>query len=154
MFPAIRAITMTASLLAAGVPQPALPILPNGTGGIKARVIGRTCGPMPGAQVILSLPNGRSWVALTGPDGRFKAGGLPPGTYEIRCKRPGYEGDYRDGVVIKAGAWLLGPPKGIDGRDTAVMPKLDFVGDNVYVYESGAGQMTVITREEMERLPL
>ncbi|HJV90756.1 MAG TPA: carboxypeptidase-like regulatory domain-containing protein [Holophagaceae bacterium] len=88
-------------------PLPVLATISATTGGIKSGIRDAAGLPLADVQVRIVHRDGRSWVAATDAKGQFKAGGLPPGDYEITSLKPGYEGETYP-IRIRANAWLLG----------------------------------------------
>ncbi len=130
---------------------PAPPTLSATTGGMKAEVRDAAGAPIAGVEIRIKHRDGRIWGALTDAKGRFAAGGLPPGDYQLTCHREGMEGETR-AIQIRANAWLLG----VAGEPRDLRPskgrKVRFFGPNRY--ESPAYLLKSPSGSGVETIPM
>lgn len=110
---------------------PALTTLSVTTGGIKAEVRDAAGAPVPRVQIRIQHRDGRAWEAVTDAQGRFLAGGLPPGDYELTCRREGHVGE-TCAITIRANAWLLGVTRNAPDRRPLKGRVMRFVGPPTY----------------------
>jgi len=60
---------------------------------------------VPRVHVTITNTNSRASTAvLTGDDGRYVAGGLPPGSYWVKAETPGFRNALRTNIILTAGA--------------------------------------------------
>ncbi len=99
-----RAVSLALALGVAGVEllTHMVPAEASATGGLEGRVTDADTGrPVAGAEISVQ---GASSRATTGDDGRYQLDGLPPGTWKVKCRTPGYETELRSGVKVIAGS--------------------------------------------------
>lgn len=89
-------------------PLPALPVISQTEGGLKAEVRDHRGERVPGARILLRGADGRTWAGTTDAQGRCLAGGLPPGEYRLELRREPYPSAVFTRLQIRANAWLLG----------------------------------------------
>ncbi|HJW34457.1 MAG TPA: carboxypeptidase-like regulatory domain-containing protein [Holophagaceae bacterium] len=135
----------------AGPPVPALATISATTGGIKAAIQDGKQAPVAGVEIRLRHRDGRRWVATTDALGRFRAGGLPPGDYELSCHRKGFEGAILT-IQIRANAWLLGVTRTpVEGRSKGARV-LNLVGPALY--EGGVSGLKGAPKAGLEKIPM
>lgn len=132
-------------------PLPAPGDLSAGTGGVRAQVRDGSGVPVVGAEVRFRTGDGRRWTVTTDPQGRFRAGGLPPGDCEMSAHRPGWSGEVRR-LRIQAGAWLLGVEAPGAPIRRAGTKTLRFAGPATY--EADPGAVKLPTRPALEKIPM
>ncbi|MCA1827280.1 MAG: carboxypeptidase regulatory-like domain-containing protein, partial [Myxococcales bacterium] len=92
--------------VAAGATARNVTIKLGASSGIAGVVVGALSQqPVPGAQIAVSPhgSNGDSGRAVSGPDGAFAVGGLPPGSYDVAATADGYTDVIRGGVTVDQG---------------------------------------------------
>lgn len=149
-------MTFAALVLCLALPSqadflPAIPTISGSTGGIKADIRDRHNAPVPGVRILLKHPDGRRWVAFTNEKGHFRAGGLPPGDYQMECRKGTYSNTIDHQVRIKANAWLLGVPPGAPELPGPGGPRIHLVGPPTYEYAPGL--LVPATRQQVEKIP-
>jgi len=135
-------------------PQPPLPVSSSvspTTGGIKANIQSSGGVPVAGVQVRLKHRDGRVWGTLTDGQGRFMAGGLPPGEYWMESSLAGFKGE-SCAIQIKAQAWLLGVPVGPRAYEKPGLRALHFQGPATY--EIPGGLIRPQQRPELGKIPM
>src|SRR5262245_48041022 len=55
------------------------------------------------AITVQNTETGIPWTAVADPTGNFRVGGLPPGVYELRVERPGFETYVGVGIQLSIG---------------------------------------------------
>lgn len=146
-------LLITLVLLAAPGEKPLLASgeLSAGTGGVRAEVRDGSGVPVAGVEIRFRSADGRRWTVTTDPQGRFRAGGLPPGDCEMSAHRPGWSGEVRH-IRIQAGAWLLGVEvPGAPMRRTGGKA-LRFAGPATY--EADPGAVKLPPRPALEKIPM
>ena len=135
----------------AGPPVPALATISGTTGGIKAAIQDGKHAPVAGVEIRLKYRDGRRWVATTDSNGQFRAGGLPPGDYEVSFHRKGYEGAVHT-LQIRANTWLLGVARtSAEGRSKGIRV-LNLVGPALY--EGVVSGLKGTPKAELEKIPM
>ena len=120
-------------------------------GGINGSVTSAEGGPVVGAQVQLSGPQSRT--TTTGPDGRFAAADLPPGTYEVRVdadafliKTDSVEVSARD--TVEPTIALVPRPRRalvrVNRRSISIRRQINFVTNSAEIESSSQALMTEI----------
>lgn len=145
------AVVLCLSLSSEADLLPALPTVSASTGGIKADIRDRRDAPVPGVRILLKHPDGRRWVTYTNEKGHFQAGGLPPGDYQLECRKETYSNAIDHQVRIKAHAWLLGVPPGAPELPGRGGPRIHLVGPQTYEYAPGL--LVPATRQKVEKIP-
>jgi hypothetical protein len=131
-------------------PLPVSSTISEATGGIRAEIRSGAQVPMAGVLILLKGREGGSWITRTDANGRFLAGGLPPGDYQIECRLPDFKGESRP-IQIKAQAWLLGVPAGAASSKPAAK-ELRFHGPAIYLTEPSL--ITPQKRPELGKIPM
>ena len=94
-------------------------------GAIVGRVLDQAGDPLPGTTIEVVGPAlAEPRVGVTDLEGRYRITGLPPGTYAVTLRLPGFGSAFRDGVVVGAG---LAPR--VDAE--LVVGEMDYLGDGV-----------------------
>ena len=97
----------------------------DGGAGIFAETIRWTRRLSPGTTIEVVGPAlAEPRVGVTDLEGRYRITGLPPGTYAVTLRLPGFGSAFRDGVVVGAG---LAPR--VDAE--LVVGEMDYLGDGV-----------------------
>ncbi len=133
-------------------PLPARPSISAATGGLKGQVHDQRDQPVPGAQVSLTGPDGRRWVATTDGQGAFQAGELPPGEYLVELSKARHLGARYPQVLIKAKAWLLGVAPRSNEAPQPSHPQLRLVGPATYA--TPPALFVPMTRPRTEKIPM
>ncbi|HJV22695.1 MAG TPA: carboxypeptidase-like regulatory domain-containing protein [Holophagaceae bacterium] len=135
----------------AGKPLPAPVTISTTTGGIKSGIRDAAGLPLADVQIRIVHRDGRVWVAATDAKGQFKAGGLPPGDYEITSLKPGYEGETYT-IHIRANAWLLGVTRNPADLRPIKGRLMSFFGPDTY--EAPAPGLKLLPRPGTEKIPM
>jgi hypothetical protein len=117
-----------------GSHTPARPFISNETGGIKGDIHDRKGDPVSGVRINLKSSDGHNWIAFADKAGRFQAGSLPPGEYQLELSKEKYPTTVYTKIVIKADAWLLGVADAPGEQGTKSHLQLIWIGPPKYEY--------------------
>jgi hypothetical protein len=144
------------SLILLAQPQgsnaPAQPFISNEVGGIKGEIHDRKGDPVPRVRINLKRRDGQNWISFTDEQGRFKAGSLPPGEYQLELSKEKYQTVIYTKVLIKANAWLLGVSHGPHVQKPKGSSELTLIGSPNYEYP--ATFISPPTRPKIEKIPM
>jgi len=109
------------------------------TGNIKGAVNDDQGNPLPGATVVINSPAmmARDVSFITGPKGGYRFPALPPGTYELKAKMPGFNTIIRPGIdvslhqTVTINITLKPSPLAEEITVTAPSPAVDIKSTNV-----------------------
>lgn len=147
----VAILTLTLLAQPSGKPVPASTTVSGTTGGIKAEVRDAAGAPIAGVQILVKHRDGRAWVAVTDAKGQFKAGGLPPGDYELASHREGFEGEVYP-IKIRANAWLLGVARNPADLRPIKGRLMSFFGPDLY--EAPATGLKLLRKPGVEKIPM
>lgn len=109
-----------------------------------------------GATVTAQSDSGFTRTATVDADGRYAIGNLPVGTYTITLERQGQPAETRKNIALRVGAGTdvsFGSNNG--AADTATLGTITVTGQNIPLVDvSATASRTVITAEQLQRLPL
>jgi hypothetical protein len=122
----------------------------NPTGEITGRVTDTDGASLPGVTVTATSPNLQgSRVAVTGQNGSYKLGFLPPGPYTITYELEGFAASTREARVSAALSNSIDVQLGL----AAVTEEIVVTGEGGNISESSTGASSY-TQDEIESLPL
>ena len=106
------------------------------------------------AGAVVTIVNAETAVARTietGPDGRFRALALPPGSYSIRLDRSGFATENRDGIVL-----LLGQSASVEFtmKLAAVEEGVNVLAETRVVDTGHTAVSSVVRQEQVQSLPI
>jgi len=109
-----------------------------------------------GATVTVQSDSGFTRTATVDADGRYAIGNLPVGTYTVTLQRPGQPAETRQNIALRVGAGTdvsFGSNNG--SADTSTLGTITVTGQNIPPVDvSATASRTVITAEQLQRLPL
>ncbi|CEI10077.1 TonB-dependent Receptor Plug domain protein (fragment) [Xanthomonas citri pv. citri] len=109
-----------------------------------------------GATVTAQSDTGLTRTATVDANGRYAIGNLPVGTYTVTLQREGQAAETRKNIALRVGAGTdvsFGSSNASD--DTATLGTITVTGKNISPVDvSATASRTVITAEQLQRLPL
>ncbi|ATS21839.1 Oar protein [Xanthomonas phaseoli pv. phaseoli] len=109
-----------------------------------------------GATVTAQSDTGLTRTATVDANGRYAIGNLPVGTYTVTLQREGQAAETRKNIALRVGAGTdvsFGSSSASD--DTATLGTITVTGKNISPVDvSATASRTVITAEQLQRLPL
>ncbi len=109
-----------------------------------------------GATVTAQSDNGFTRTAPVDASGRYAIGNLPVGTYTVTLQREGQAAETRKNIALRVGAGTdvsFGSSHASSG--TATLGTITVTGNNISPVDvSATASRTVITAEQLQRLPL
>ncbi|MGS0577386.1 TonB-dependent receptor [Xanthomonas oryzae pv. oryzicola] len=109
-----------------------------------------------GATVTAQSDNGFTRTAPVDANGRYAIGNLPVGTYTVTLQREGQPAETRKNIALRVGAGTDVSFGSSDASsDTATLGTITVTGNNISPVDvSATASRTVITAEQLQRLPL
>jgi hypothetical protein len=122
----------------------------NPTGNLTGTVSGPDGAALPGVTVTATSPNLQgSRVGVTGPNGTYRIGPLPPGDYQVSYELDGFATLTRE-VKISA---AVNTASDVSMQLATVAEEIVVTGQQAAISESGTGSATY-THDEVEALPI
>jgi len=154
----VSILAISLSAFSHGIAQPpsssGCRFVTQNTGGVQGQIIDKQANPI--TDVRVAVFRGVNIISFSDSDlkGHFRVGCIPPGQYQLKIFKDGYLPIVIGKITIKSGQWFFPcagfwiPPCGNDYR---LGMRLASTHDH---YNSDIGHATVLSREELDTLPL
>ena len=132
---------------------PANPAVAQTTNGVIAGIVSDAQGGvLPGVTLtVRNTETGLTRTVVTEGDGRYRAGGLPPGRYELQAELQGFGSVQVTDIVLQVGAELL---RNVTLQLQGVSESVSVTAEAPLIATSKVEVSGVITQEQMAMLPL